>query len=97
MIVSILIWISIVLGSIFLLLLIVPFRISLSGSADDREGLGYKLVLCWAFGFITVIAVQGEPITILLFGFRVWSLSSFPFKNKSGDFFVDRSQRFGGN
>lgn len=75
MILGILIWVSIVFGSIFLLLLIIPFRVSISGCADDRKGLDYELALCWAFGFIRVIAVQGEPITIFILGLRIWRLS----------------------
>ena len=75
MILSILTWICIVLGSIIFLLLVLPFQVILNGMVDDREGFNYKLMLSWAFGFITVIAVNGKPITIFLFGFKIFSLS----------------------
>ena len=75
MVVTIITWLCIFLGSFLLLLLWVPFRINLSGQADDREGSSYKLEMDWAFGLITIRLVQGEPVTLFLFGCRIWRLS----------------------
>ena len=52
-----------------------PFRIGLDGEVDDRRGLGYRLIVDWAFGLVSVIAINGEPVMICLFGLRIWKIS----------------------
>jgi hypothetical protein len=75
MIVTLLTWISMVIGSLLLLLLMLPFRISLHGQADDRKGLSYEIALDWAFGVIAFIVVHGQPARLFFFGFKIWSFS----------------------
>ena len=76
MILTALTCIASIIGLLLLALLLLPVRIRLSGLADDQEGLGYQLVIDWAFGFVTVHAVNGEPISLFFLGLRVWRFSS---------------------
>ncbi len=68
-------YIGTIIGLLLLVLLVVPFRIRLTGQADDRKGLSYKLSLDWAFGVVEIIAVHGKPFGIFFFGFRIGSFS----------------------
>jgi hypothetical protein len=72
-------WIAIVISLVLLALLLLPIRILLSGLADDQKGLGYQLVIDWAFGIFTIQAVNGKPISLFFLGLRMW-----PFLSRAG-------------
>ena len=53
--------------SLMLALLLLPFRISADGTADDRQGIEYNLVVSWAFGLIAVkLRTFRQPAIYLL-------------------------------
>jgi len=67
-ILSFLIGFILILGMVLLL----PFRILADGVADDRNGLGYNLIINWAFGFFAVKVSNFEPPRLYLLGIPVW-------------------------
>ncbi len=75
MLLSVFVWAAMITGILLLALLLIPIRIRLSGLVDDQKGFGYKVAIDWAFGFLKVYTADGQPISLLLLGFRIWHFS----------------------
>jgi len=83
MLISILTWIFIFFGILLLMLLILPFRISLIGQADDKNGLSLEMKMDYAFGLIQVIAHNKESADIFILGCRIRRFSIETLKKES--------------
>lgn len=79
------VWTAIVIGLLLLAVLLIPIRIRLSGLVDDQRGFGYQVVIDWAFGFLMVYAVDGQPISLFFLGLRVWRFSLKPRKKEKAE------------
>jgi hypothetical protein len=52
-------------------LLLLPLRVLVDGVADDRNGLGYNLIVDWGFGFVAAKAQPLEVPRLYLMGIPV--------------------------
>jgi hypothetical protein len=68
---TVLTWIAIGIAALVLVILIVPIRIFVKGSADDREGIDYRLMINWAWGIFSIQATSNRPAGFYLIGLRV--------------------------
>jgi hypothetical protein len=75
MIVAVFTWIGIVIALIILVLFTAPIKMRARGSADERGGLDYLLIIDWAFGLFSLRAVSGAPPGLYFAGLRLWRIS----------------------
>jgi hypothetical protein len=61
-----------------LILLIVPWRIRLSGWVDDQEGVAYCVSLDWGLIVFTVTKTMGRALELSILGLPVAHFSKFP-------------------
>jgi hypothetical protein len=68
-------WIGMILGTLVLVLLVVPLRIRINGRVGDQEGFGYEWGGDWALGVIGVEKIAGHPVRLSVLGLRVLHFS----------------------
>jgi hypothetical protein len=68
-------WIGMILGSLVLVLLVIPLRIRINGRVGDQAGFGYEWGGDWALGMIGVEKIAGHPVRLSVLGLRVLHFS----------------------
>lgn len=76
------IWNGMILGTVALLLLLIPLSIRINGQVGDREGVDYELSVKWAWGVVGIDKIAGDPVRLSLLGLGVRRFSGAISKGK---------------